>query len=128
MQMAEIASTRSACKRCAVGAIITDIELRNAISMGYNGPPRGAKNECPGDPAIPGACGCIHAEINALLKAPFDGLALAMFVTTSPCINCARLILNSDVGRVYYRHAYRVTTGIELLREHGVECQQLLSV
>lgn len=118
LRMAEVAAQRSACNRAQIGAVITDVELRTVLSVGYNGPPRRLANACPGDPSTPGACGCVHAEVNALLKAPF-GPELALFVTSSPCVNCAQLILNSGVRVVYYRHLYRLRAGLALLSEEG---------
>lgn len=125
MLMASAAAQRSACqRRFAVGAIITDTTFTNVLSIGYNGPPKRMENACPAGPNE-GACGCIHAEVNALIKAPWHVEEQVMLVTMSPCIVCARLILNSRISRVYYREAYRLTTGTDLLNEHGVPCQLL---
>lgn len=122
MRMAMVASMRSTCQRSptGVGAIITDRELTNVLSIGYNGPPKRGSNDCPNGP-VEGACGCIHAEVNALLKAPWDVHEQVMFVTLSPCVTCARLILNSRITRVVYAQAYRYMTGIETLLQGGLD-------
>jgi len=125
LRMAEVAASRAACNRCSVGAVITDAALRNVLSVGYNGPPAHQPNKCPGDPNTAGACGCVHAEVNALMKARFDSTALTIFVTVSPCINCARLILNSNIRAVYYRAEYRNNAGAQLLISAGVSCYVL---
>lgn len=120
MSMAKVAAQRSTCIRFSVGAIITDAEMANVIAVGYNGPPKRTRHGCHGDAKIPGGCGCLHAEVNALLKAPFTRDEQTLFVTLSPCINCASLLLNSRVTTVYYADAYRDTGGIQLLRENGM--------
>lgn len=125
MRMAEVAAERSSCARSQVGAVITDIHMQNVLAVGYNGPPRRVQNGCPGDPTVPGACGCLHAEVNALIKAPFDGQQQILFVTMNPCVNCARLILNSGVVRVWYRNTYRNMVGAILLFQNGVEIEKL---
>jgi dCMP deaminase len=121
MRMAEVAALRSTCKRAAVGAIITDASMLNVLAIGYNGPPRRLGNECPDDASVAGGCGCIHAEVNALLKAPFGGgLSQTMFITDSPCLACARLIINSGVNQVVFRKLYRLWDGVELLTRNGI--------
>jgi hypothetical protein len=71
MRMAEDLAKRSTCRRLSVGTVITDSEMENVVAIGYNGNARGFPNDC--DSPTPGACGCIHSEMNALTKAP--GLA-----------------------------------------------------
>ena len=89
------------------------------VGIGYNGNARGLDNDC--DTAEPGFCGCIHAEVNALLKAPYQGGPYVLYTTCSPCVPCAKLILNSAVKVVYYAEAYRDIAGITLLQAHGVD-------
>lgn len=124
LRMAEVAASRSACERHQVGAVITDSLLRNVLAVGYNGPAKGLRNACPGSPGSPGACGCVHAEVNALIKAPMDE-GRVLFVTLSPCLACAQLLLNAGVSRVVYREAYRLPVGAALLVDHGVKVEQL---
>ena len=123
MQMAEIASQRSTCSRLQVGCIITTMDGTAIVGIGYNGNARGLANAC--DTDIPGECGCIHAEVNALIKAPYHEGNLTLYTTISPCGDCAKLILNSRVTRVVYRHLYRNPSGLNLLLERGVEVDQL---
>lgn len=118
MRMAEELAKRSTCRRLQVGTVITDARLENVLAIGYNGNARGLPNRC--DTAVPGACGCIHSEVNALVKAPGSIRDKVAFITNSPCLMCAKLIINSGVTHVYYRHAYRDPTGVEILQEAGV--------
>jgi dCMP deaminase len=123
MRMAEVAALRSTCLRLSVGAIITNWDQTTVVSLGYNGNARGLDNGC--DTTTPGACGCIHAELNALLKAPY-GPSLRLYTTHSPCQACAKLVLNSSVKQVYYRIAYRSLAGLNLLESvKHVEVEQL---
>jgi len=68
MRMAEELAKRSTCARLQVGTVVTDQTLENVLAIGYNGNARGLPNRC--DSAVPGSCGCIHSEMNALVKAP----------------------------------------------------------
>lgn len=118
MRMAEELAKRSTCTRLQVGTVITDARLENVLGIGYNGNARGLPNRC--DSTVPGQCGCIHSEVNALIKAPGAVKDKVMFVSASPCVMCSKLVINSGVTHVFYRHPYRDPTGIELLVEAGV--------
>jgi len=118
MRMAEELQKRSTCARLQVGTVITDQRLENVLAIGYNGNARGLPNRC--DSTTPGACGCIHSEMNALVKAPGAVRDKVMFVSASPCVLCAKLIVNSGVTHVFYRRAYRDPTGLEVLAAGGV--------
>lgn len=118
MRMAEELAKRSTCARLQVGTVVTDARLENVLAIGYNGNARGLPNRC--DSTVPGQCGCIHSEVNALIKAPGSVKDKVVFVTNSPCILCAKLIINSGVTHVYFRHAYRDPSGVELLVSAGV--------
>ncbi len=107
MRMAEELAKRSTCARLQVGTVVTDQRLENVLAIGYNGNARGLPNKC--DSAVPGSCGCIHSEMNALVKAPGNA-----------CVMCAKLIINSGVTHVFYRKAYRDPSGIEVLQQGGV--------
>lgn len=122
MRMAEIAAERSSCKRAKVGTIITDEDMTNIISIGYNGNYKGGPNGCDSDE--PGHCGCIHSEINALLKPGRTPHAI-MFVTETPCINCAKAIINSGIKKVYYRKKYRLSEGFELLISNKILTEKI---
>ena len=118
MRMAEELSKRSTCARLQVGTVVTDAQLQNVLAIGYNGNARGLPNKC--DSSVPGQCGCIHSEVNALVKAPGATRDKVVFVTSSPCVMCAKLMVNSGVTHVFYRRAYRDPSGVELLASAGV--------
>ncbi|MBI4499883.1 MAG: CMP deaminase [Gemmatimonadetes bacterium] len=118
MRMAEELGKRSTCVRLQVGTVVTDALLQNVLAIGYNGNARGLPNRC--DTTVPGQCGCIHSEVNALVKAPGAVRDKVVFVTNSPCVMCAKLMINSGVTHVFYRRAYRDPSGVELLSSAGV--------
>ena len=118
MRMAEELAKRSTCARLQVGTVVTDAMLQNVLAIGYNGNARGLPNRC--DTTVPGQCGCIHSEVNALVKAPGSVRDKVVFVTNSPCVMCAKLMINSGVTHVFYRRAYRDPSGVELLATAGV--------
>ena len=119
MRMAEELAKRSTCDRLQVGTVITDVDLENVVAIGYNGNARGFPNRC--DSTEPGRCGCIHSEMNALVKAPGQLRDKVAFVTASPCVMCAKLMVQANVGWVFYREAYRDPAGLEVLRNAGVQ-------
>ena len=118
MRMAEELAKRSTCARLRVGTVITDPYLENVVAIGYNGNARRFPNECDGPD--PGACGCIHSEQNALVKAPGSMLDKVAFVTASPCVTCAKLLIQGNVSHVFYREMYRDPAGLEVLERAGV--------
>lgn len=120
LQFAELLARRSTCQRLAVGAVVTDEAMLQVLGIGYNGNARGLSNSCD-DPLAPGRCGCLHAEINALLKAPGALPNKVLFTSHAPCAGCAKAILNAGVARVVYREAYRSRAGLELLGRSGVD-------
>lgn len=115
MRMAEIVATRSTCKRLKVGSVITDPTMLSILSIGYNGNYSGGPNVCDSDEI--GNCGCIHSEVNALIKADNKIKNKILFVTNLPCKSCAKLIINSGFFTVYYRNDYRLKEGKELLEK-----------
>jgi len=119
MRMAEQLAKRSTCARSQVGSVITTGDLTQVLGIGYNGNARGLPNTC--DSPEPGRCGCLHSEANALIKAGAHVPDKIMFVTMSPCVMCAKMVVNSNVRRVYFRTAYREPAGVEVLRQGGVE-------
>jgi len=118
MRMAEELAKRSTCRRLQVGTVVTDAQLENVLGIGYNGNARGLPNRC--DSNVPGQCGCIHSEVNALVKAPGAIRDKVVFVTNSPCVMCAKLVINSGVTHLFFRRIYRDPSGIEILRSAGV--------
>jgi dCMP deaminase len=119
MRMAEELAKRSSCARAKVGTVITDAGLSNVLGIGYNGNAAGLPNRC--DSTEAGRCGCIHSEMNALVKASGLIRDKVVFVTMSPCVMCAKLIIQSGVTHVFYREAYRDPAGLEVLRAGRVD-------
>jgi dCMP deaminase len=119
MRMAEELAKRSTCARLQVGTVITDARLQNVVAIGYNGNARGFPNRC--DSAEAGKCGCIHSEMNALVKSPGGLRDKVAFVTASPCVMCAKLIVQASISHVFYRHEYRDRAGLDVLERAGVE-------
>lgn len=114
-------SALSKCEERKIAAIITDRELTQIYSIGLNGGPRGLVDcMC----KIDGKYGCVHAEINALIKCRSDAPGKVMFVSLSPCKQCAAAIINAPGGfsTVYYIEQWKDTTGIELLKKAGIRC------
>jgi dCMP deaminase len=106
MEMAFQVSTRATCLRRAVGAVIV---LNNeVVAMGYNGAPR-KTDQCDevGCYMEDGVCiRTVHAEANALLRAPRDIIGAHIYSTDYPCVNCARLIANTGITRLYFARPY----------------------
>lgn len=115
LRVAEVVALRGTCMRLRVGAVITDDTMTKVLAVGYNGNAAGLPNEC--DSQEEGKCGCIHAELNALLKGHGGHV---IFTTVAPCLSCAKVIINSGITVVYYREGYRSTEGVELLLRAGV--------
>jgi dCMP deaminase len=118
MRMAEELAKRSTCARLQVGTVVTDASLENVLAIGYNGNAKGFPNRC--DSATPGVCGCLHSEVNALVKAPGGIRDKVLFITDSPCVMCAKLMINSGTTHVYYRRRYRDPSGVDVLKSAGV--------
>ena len=125
IEMARVVAQRSTCQRLQVGCLITNYDSTSVVSMGYNGNAKGLPNKC--DTTTPGECGCIHAELNALLKAPFSQGTLRLFTTHSPCLDCAKLILNSRVQHVIFEKQYRSNDGLYLLSSADIPVHQYLA-
>ena len=116
--MAEELAKRATCVRLQVGTVLTDPRLEHVVAIGYNGNARGFPNRCDTDEA--GRCGCVHSEMNALVKAPGQMRDKVAFITASPCVMCAKLIVQANVSHVFYRQAYRDPSGLEVLSRAGV--------
>jgi len=112
----------SKCTERKVAAIITDKDLTQIYSIGLNGGPKGLVDcMC----KIDGKYGCVHAEINALVKCNNDDPDKVMIVTLSPCKQCAAAIINAPGGfsAVYYIDQWKDMTGINLLTSAGIRCE-----
>lgn len=123
MRIAHVVSERSPCLRRQVGCVLTDPDMEQ-ITGGYNGTYKGGPNVCIGDALTSGACGCIHAEVNAGIKAP-RGPKLA-FITCAPCRTCAQVLVNLGVISVFFDDAgSNASAGLLILSQAGVKYQQL---
>jgi len=118
LRFARIVSERSTCARLKVGAVITTSDMEQVLALGYNGNAKGFPNECDSDE--PGKCGCIHAEVNALIKCGKKDRKKVMFVTNAPCAHCAKLIVNSGFSLVHYLDDYRSSAGLLILKQAGI--------
>lgn len=125
LRMARIWAENSYCRRRQVGALI--VKGKMIISDGFNGTPVGFENICEDDndhtkPYV------LHAEANAITKVAQSNNSsegATLYVTASPCIECAKLIIQAGIKRVVYGEVYRLTDGIDLLNRAGVECTLL---
>jgi dCMP deaminase len=118
MRMAEELAKRSTCARLQVGTVLTDAHLEHVVAIGYNGNARGFPNRC--DSTEAGKCGCIHSEMNALVKSPGALPDKVAFVTASPCVMCAKLMVQAKVSHLFFREAYRDPAGLEVLDRAAV--------
>lgn len=121
MRMAVIWAENSYCKRRQVGALI--VKDKMIISDGYNGTPVGFENVCEDEDGTTRPY-VLHAEANAITKIARSGNSsegATMYVTASPCIECAKLIIQAGIKRVVYAEKYRLEDGLDLLRRAGIE-------
>ena len=125
LEMARVWSKNSYCIRRKVGALL--VKDRMIISDGYNGTPSGFENECEDDnndtkPYV------LHAEANAITKVAKSGNSSqgsTLYITASPCLECAKLIIQAGIIRVVYSDSYRKTEGIDLLKMADIEIVQI---
>lgn len=125
LRMAAIWSENSYCRRRKVGALI--VKEKMIISDGYNGTPSGFENCCEDSegrtfPYV------LHAEANAITKVARSNNSSegsTLYVTSSPCLECAKLIIQAGIKRVVFSEYYRICEGIELLNRAGVETEYL---
>ena len=121
MRMAFIWSENSYCERRKVGALI--VKDKMIISDGYNGTPSGFENVCEDEDNVTKPY-VLHAEANAITKVARSNNSsegATMYVTSSPCIECSKLIMQSGITRVVYANSYRLSDGIELLKRADIE-------
>ena len=125
LKMADIWSQNSYCKRRQVGALI--VKDKMIISDGYNGTPAGFENICEDDdnktkPYV------LHAEANAITKVAKSGNSsdgATLYVTSSPCLECSKLIIQAGIKRVVFTESYRLEDGINLLKRADIEVKQV---
>ena len=121
IRMAKIWSENSYCVRRKVGALL--VKDKMIISDGYNGTPAGFENVCEDENDLTKPY-VLHAEANAITKVARSNNSsegATMYVTASPCIECAKLIIQSGIKKVVYSDEYRLEDGIELLKKAGIE-------
>ena len=123
--IAERVAELSSARRLQVGAIV--VRDDRIISMGYNGMPAGWDNNCESelaDGTLKTRPEVLHAEMNALMKlarSHESGLGADLFITHSPCMECAKGIYQAGINRVYYGTQYRSNDGIQFLNQSNIE-------
>lgn len=125
LKMADIWAQNSYCKRRQVGALI--VKDKMIISDGYNGTPSGFENVCEDEnnqtkPYV------LHAEANAITKVAKSGNSsdgATLYVTSSPCLECSKLIIQAGIKRVVFTESYRLEDGINLLKRAGIDVEQV---
>lgn len=125
LRMAAVWAQNSYCKRRQVGALL--VKDRMIISDGYNGTPSGFENVCEDENGVTKPY-VLHAEANAITKVAQSGNSSSgatLYVTASPCVECAKLIIQAGIKRVVYRDEYRLTDGVDLLRKAGIIVEQV---
>ena len=123
LRMARIWAENSYCQRRQVGALV--VKNKMIISDGYNGTPSGFENICEDEAGVTKPY-VLHAEANAITKLARSGNNSensTLYVTASPCIECAKLIIQAGIRRVVYGEKYRLTDGIDLLERAGIEVE-----
>ena len=125
LAMAEVWAGNSYCRRRQVGALL--VKDRMIISDSYNGTPSGFENICEDENGVTKPY-VLHAEANAISKVAKSGNSsdgATLYVTASPCIECAKLIIQAGIRRVVYKDEYRLTDGIDLLKRAGIEVEKV---
>lgn len=133
MKTAKTFAELSHARRLHVGAIV--VKDDRIVSIGYNGMPAGWDNNCENvigysqnEPVLKTKPEVLHAETNAISKlarSSESGDGATMFITHSPCLECAKLIYQSGITKVYYGQQYRDNQGIQFLQKCNIEIQQL---
>ncbi|WP_167611028.1 deoxycytidylate deaminase [Maribellus sediminis] len=125
LKMADIWAQNSYCKRRQVGALI--VKDKMIISDGYNGTPSGFENVCEDENNVTKPY-VLHAEANAITKVAKSGNSsdgATLYVTSSPCMECSKLIIQAGIKRVIFTENYRIEDGINLLKRAGIDVSQV---
>lgn len=125
LKMAAIWAQNSYCKRRKVGALL--VKDKMIISDGYNGTPSGFENECEDENNLTKAY-VLHAEANAITKVAKSGNSsqgATLYVTSSPCLECSKLIIQAGIKRVVFSESYRLEDGINLLKRADIDVEQV---
>lgn len=128
LRMATIWSENSYCQRRKVGAIL--VKDKMIISDGYNGTPAGFDNICESEEGVTFPY-VLHAEANAITKVARSNNSSegsTLYVSTSPCMECSKLIIQAGIKRVVFSDMYRITDGLNLLKKAGIEVVYLPNV
>lgn len=125
LNLAFLLAKRSTCSRLQVGTVITTTDFRKVMAVGYNGNATGLTNGC--DTDVPGNCGCLHSEENAVINCDSPRhIPKIVFVTHLPCKACAKRLINlGHVKKIYFANMYRCDQSIEILRSVGIEVHQV---
>jgi dCMP deaminase len=121
LRMAMVWAENSYCQRRQVGALI--VKDKMIISDGYNGTPSGFENICEDENGATKQY-VLHAEANAITKLASsnnNSKDATLYITTSPCIECAKLIIQAGIKRIVFCEKYRLTEGLDLLERAGIE-------
>ena len=125
IRVAKTIAERSSDSSLKVGAIVVSDDNTQLLSLGYNGNYAGGPDMR--DSQAPGESGFIHAEINCMLKLDYNNpKRKIMYVTHSPCVMCAKAIINTGISEVVFETKYRDAGGIDLLESVGIKCRHLL--
>jgi dCMP deaminase len=127
LEMASAWSKNSSCKRAQVGCLV--VKNKSIISDGYNGSPSGFPNVCESEEMVTLPY-VLHAEANAitkLAKSTQSSMGSTMYVTLSPCFECAKLIIQSGIKRIVFCDVYRNTEPLIFLSEGGIEITRISS-
>ena len=118
-------SKRSPDQKFQVGAVIVTEDNTQVLALGYNGDHKGGPNQR--DSLETGRSGFIHAEVNALIKCDFNNPKnKKMYLTHSPCLVCAKCIVNAGIKEVLYIKDYKPDmTGINILKDSGIKVVKL---
>src|SRR5690606_16384095 len=122
-------SQLSRCERAKVGAVLVNWDYTNMLSYGYNGTPSGFDN-C-GEVDNVTKSEVLHAETNAIMKVATSVMSSQggiLYLTLSPCFDCAKLIIQCKIKRVVYLNEYRITEGIVFLRKAGIIVQKFSDI
>jgi dCMP deaminase len=124
LKLAQILAARSTCSRLQVGTVITSLDYRKVLAVGYNGNATGLSNGCDRDE--PGNCGCLHSEENAVINCDAPrATEKVVFVTHLPCVQCAKRLINlGNVKKVVYHQEYRIKDSIRVLESVGIQVLQ----
>jgi dCMP deaminase len=125
LRMARIWAENSYCERRQVGAIL--VKDKMIISDGYNGTPAGFENNCEEENGITKQY-VLHAEANAITKVAKSNNSsegATLYVTTSPCPECSKLIIQAGIKRIVFTDPYRNSEGLDWLKRAGVEVTQI---